>query len=139
MKGDGLARVLGLVLLAAMLWGGWVWSKGWWSDQLAAHRLSQLPKAFAGVQETYVNAETFGLGPGGSETGVFVFAMPPTLTERVRQEGLVFLHRADAARVWQETPPKARPAGMIFRNKAPAGACRISCFNGGGTFPWTPP
>jgi hypothetical protein len=79
------------------------------------HRLSFIPTGLAVEKILYANDQSWGFGPGGNETGVFVYELPDKVAQEIRKDGIGFFTNlvrskedANGGRrgygTWQETP-----------------------------------
>jgi len=86
---------------------------------LTSHHLSFVPPAMEVSDILYVAEESWGFGPGGNETGIIVYQMPPLTRERIEREGILWLSSLEGSgdrwrgryTMWHQTPYSADAAG----------------------------
>jgi len=61
------------------------------------HRLSYIPGALGVTKVLYAHEESWGFGPGGNETGVIAYELPPDVALRIELEGKQFLEKLPVA------------------------------------------
>ena len=62
-----------------------------WETALKRHHLSFIPPSMPVESILYVAEEAWGFGPGGNETGIIVYAMPPSVRLSLEQSGTTWL------------------------------------------------
>ena len=91
-------RIFLVLLFIPALWFGGVYM----------HRLSLLPNGLTAWWIVYGQEESWGLGPGGNETGFIVYSMPEKIKERLEDGALDWLNNKRVGRdgdaLWQASP-----------------------------------
>ncbi|MGV3527246.1 MAG: hypothetical protein ACO1RX_23725 [Candidatus Sericytochromatia bacterium] len=127
-----LATLAVLVLL-----GGGAYGAFWYGQDI--QRRAQIPAELAPERLLYAQEQGWGLGPGGNESGLLVYALPQHLATRLQQGGAAALPsrlnwvptplRGDSR--WQE--PSS--AGETLRSDTPADLQAYLHHQGLGVFP----
>jgi len=94
-------NLVALAVLVPLAYAGWNASWQWFIN---SHHLSFVPSAMGVQRVLYVSEESWGLGPGGNETGIIVYEMPATIAADLSRRGLVYLNELSSqatAREWR--------------------------------------
>lgn len=99
-------------------------------------RLTYLPEGFDAWRIVYAEERIHGFGPGGSDTGLVVFAMPEAMQEALARQGIGWLQALAGAgdrgrhggfATWHSTPAGPAPSwsdpARCGRSATPAGSC----------------
>ena len=100
---DGFVLVSAAVMVIAAVW---------YALTHRAHHLRSVPPALEVQEVLYVAKRSWGLGPGGNETGIIVYAMPEAAREKIEAGGIPWLNGLPGSgqdwrgvyRDWQTTP-----------------------------------
>ncbi len=83
-----------------------------WSHVLRSHHLSAVPPGLEVTRVLYAAEEAWGYGPGGNETGIIVYQMPPSAKVRIERGGKEWLETLPGSgkrwrgrySTWHQTP-----------------------------------
>lgn len=86
-----LYRKAGLIPVVLLLGALVAWPIVAWNRYAYRHALSLVPAELAVTSIRFEATEFMGFGPGGSEAGLLVYALPDAVARRVEREGVAYL------------------------------------------------
>lgn len=99
-------------------------------------RLGYLPDGFGAWRIVYAEGQVYGFGPGGNETGLVVYRMPPAMEAALAERGISWLNDLSARgdrgwrrgfSTWRTTPTGPETSwsdpALCRPGSAPRGSC----------------